>query len=640
MKPVFNHFKNLNSELLLFMVTLKCIYQNNVDFDFREETGMGDKYLSDAIDYKRDIEPNFFVQIFAGVGSGKNYLIESMIKGELKDCPKQTVLLITSRKAKVQETLTQFKKENEENNDPSYTPIFLDENDTELTNRVGRYGNMNSILSECDEPDDYKDFVRVLRDDWGEHKVYQRSVVCTGAYIDKYLRNVYNPGDITTHLWELFDVIAIDEVHSVVMDATYQDAPFAIKALINEILLRERKIDRNEHPYYCKNLILMTGTPDTIKDFGKKSLLTLDKRNECLSVCPANVSFIQNENVYELIRVKLSKGEKGVYFKNHTPNIQSILKGIKADASEVALSFSKEENRKELAKNDPQSHALMVKTEKMLREECMLPEDIMLFVSTSRNKEGINIKNKDFSYMIVEAHNQSDVVQMAGRVRYGIDELYIVLDAKQFELTSWKLESNFAATEIAFKDTATKEYSGAANDYFKAICRKSGLSVFNNKQAGDNVYTHKELKAYIEYIEKTFDFVRFNFFRNVFELYDLRVSGYKYLDNSKKAFERAAEEDNPYYELVSQWFPSAKVHPLIPKEKQAEQVFEEFIKKYGVTRIPESEVDELRQQLNITLNTKYKSMNSLLKRFTTKKLERMSRGKNKSKYHKYKLEVE
>lgn len=49
---------------------------------------MGTRYLSDAIDYKRDIEPNFFVQIFAGVGSGKNYLIESMIKGKLKDCPK------------------------------------------------------------------------------------------------------------------------------------------------------------------------------------------------------------------------------------------------------------------------------------------------------------------------------------------------------------------------------------------------------------------------------------------------------------------------------------------------------------------------------------------------------------------------
>lgn len=69
-------------------------------------------------------------------------------------------------------------------------------------------------------------------------------------------------------------------------------------------------------------------------------------------------------------------------------------------------------------------------------------------------------------------------------------------------------------------------------------------------------------------------------------------------------------------------------------------MFEEFIKKYGVTRIPESDVDELRQQLNITLNEKYKSINPLLKRFTTKKLERMSRDQKKSTYHKYKLKVE
>lgn len=113
---------------------------------------MGTKYLSDAIDYKRDIEPNFFVQIFAGVGSGKNYLIESMIKGELKDCPKQTVLLITSRKAKVQETLTQFRKNDEESGSTegsSCAPLFLDENDKELTNHIGRYGITLDTFSVC-----------------------------------------------------------------------------------------------------------------------------------------------------------------------------------------------------------------------------------------------------------------------------------------------------------------------------------------------------------------------------------------------------------------------------------------------------------------------------------------------------------
>ena len=141
----------------------------------------------------------------------------------------------------------------------------------------------------------------------------------------------------------------------------------------------------------------------------------------------------------------------------------------------------------------------------------------------------------------------------------------------------------------------------------------------------------------IEYIEKTFDFVRFNFFRNVFELYDLRVSGYKYLDNSKKAFERAAEEDNPYYELVSQWFPSAKVHPLIPKEKQAEQVFEEFIKKCGVTRIPESDVFDLAKRLNGVLGENLKQINTILKRFTSKRIKRMTGNLEKSAYHRFKV---
>lgn len=601
---------------------------------------MGEKYLSDAIDYKRDIEPNFFVQIFAGVGSGKNYFIESMIKGTLEGCPRQTVLLITSRKAKVQETLTQFKKENEENNDPAYVPIFLDENDTELTNRVGRYGNMNNIIAECDDPDEFGEFIRTLRDDWGEHKVYQRSVVCTGAYIDKYLRNVYDPSDVTTHLWELFDVIAIDEVHSVVMDATYQDAPFAIKALVNEIILREEEIDRNEHPYFCKHMLLMTGTPDTIKDFGKKSsLVTIDKRDECINVSPANVFFIENKNVYKLIKKELLRGEKVIYFTNFTPAVKTISEEVKVDPSEIAVSFSKEEKRKALAIIDRQAFDLMAKTEAMLREECMLPEDIKLFVSTSRNKEGINIKNKDFRCMIVEAHNQSDVVQMAGRVRHGVDNLYIVINAGQHETPHWQTESDFTSSKIAFKKKRERIYSGAANDYFIEICEGEGLSIYNNKEPDITAYSNEKLKEYIEYIEDTFNFVRYNFFRNVFDFYGLRKTGYKYLDYSNKAFKEASKKENPYFELVSQWFPEAEVHPYVSMEEQANMVFDRFIQKYGESGIPESEVDELRQQLNITLNETYKSINPLLKRFTTKQLVRMSRDQKKSTYHKYKLTV-
>ena len=71
----------------------------------------GKLHLSDAIDYDRDIAPYRFVNIISGVGSGKNYFIDRLIKGdELKHSdgtlvsPKH-ILLITSRKAKVNEQL-------------------------------------------------------------------------------------------------------------------------------------------------------------------------------------------------------------------------------------------------------------------------------------------------------------------------------------------------------------------------------------------------------------------------------------------------------------------------------------------------------------------------------------------------------
>ena len=38
-------------------------------------------YLSEVIDYERDIEPYGFIQIFSGVGSGKNYFINKLCSG-------------------------------------------------------------------------------------------------------------------------------------------------------------------------------------------------------------------------------------------------------------------------------------------------------------------------------------------------------------------------------------------------------------------------------------------------------------------------------------------------------------------------------------------------------------------------------
>ena len=50
------------------------------------------KYLSDIIDYSTDIEPYSIIEIISGVGSGKNYWVETLAKQGKR------ILLITSRK--------------------------------------------------------------------------------------------------------------------------------------------------------------------------------------------------------------------------------------------------------------------------------------------------------------------------------------------------------------------------------------------------------------------------------------------------------------------------------------------------------------------------------------------------------------
>ena len=64
----------------------------------KEELLLGDKRLSEVVDYNLHIAPYKLIQIIAGVGAGKNYWAENCL---MKD---RSVLLITSRKAKLEET--------------------------------------------------------------------------------------------------------------------------------------------------------------------------------------------------------------------------------------------------------------------------------------------------------------------------------------------------------------------------------------------------------------------------------------------------------------------------------------------------------------------------------------------------------
>ena len=82
---------------------------NNDLSGLNNESGL--PHLSKVTVYETDIAPHPFIGIHAGVGSGKSYSIDMLARGytdpdengQVQYFPQQTILLITSKRSKVDE---------------------------------------------------------------------------------------------------------------------------------------------------------------------------------------------------------------------------------------------------------------------------------------------------------------------------------------------------------------------------------------------------------------------------------------------------------------------------------------------------------------------------------------------------------
>ena len=140
---------------------------------------------------------------------------------------------------------------------------------------------------------------------------------------------------------------------------------------------------------------------------------------------------------------------------------------------------------------------------KSLKENETVPHDIKLFIATTKCKEGINIMDEDISTMFSENHYYIDLVQMAGRVRKGLNKLYVIYDAKQ----NYDSFSRFDA-EINIECVA-----GVNEAYSKYIAER--------RKHGDTVDTAQLIKR----VENMFRCIRFNPITQAFEAYEGRING-------------------------------------------------------------------------------------------------------------------
>lgn len=544
-------------------------------------------YLSDVIQFSTDIAPHPFVCIWSGVGSGKNTLIENFAKGiQETNIPKPVILLISSRKSKVIET--------------------LNNNSLDFSNKFTNYTNLNDIYSNEDLSPDHYTYFLTPNDPFST--VIQLSLVCTNAAIETYHKYRFDPSDPVTHLWNRFDMIVWDEAHSITTDSSYQSAPYHVMRLFHETY---RRMMQSENPPRCKHLILMTGTPEPLSSISMpKSTHLLDFRKICKNVFPKNIYFLNNTQVQRQIQMHSQTGERAVYFGNHVPfpNDLSIQFGI--PQNKIAVSFSDEERRLKLKQESESQHVdssgsendyeRMVNVEKHLYNHDSIRSDITFFYTTSRNKEGININDPDIHHVYIESHNLTDIKQMAGRLRNGVENVYIILDSKGHGNSEPRFEQIFAQ-EFCNSNSYNPD-SSHVNTMLNAFCTKQKLTLSEayhseNSEVGEFIDFIKKKSPYLEY-DYFAQEIRYNFYRQKARAFAFKVND---------TFNDAAKHPKKLAALFQKEFPYSFIHtPLSPIDEGREYV-ENYLKQHPERDHPYSEIIEIAEYLKKLLGTPKRS---------------------------------
>lgn len=481
------------------------------------------KHLSKTIDYDRDIAPYRFIKIYAGVGSGKNRFIDRLVQGNYFKhadgtyVEKQYILLITSRRSKVNEQLNL--------DNVTYDPA------------IGEFDNNDSWLIFDPKYSNYYESPMMELEDldgWGSPLIYRRSCVNTNAKIEANLRKSYKDQNIASHPWERFDMIIVDEVHSLLSDASFQSAPFYVRRLIEETLKRSSK---------CK-VIVMTGTPEVLDLYPLfEEAHLIDRMEECISVRPQTIEFITKKEAESKQHDMLMKGQKFVAFFNHIKDVLSLGKEY-PDAT--AVSFSDRKERDELKKSNINIYKKMVATEDYIAQNKHLPDDITAFLCTAKHKEGINIKNDDVSVLFIESHSKEVILQMAGRIRNPVDKLYLVFDSRPHTDLESPLEAELSKRE---------DMLASINSYFQEKCKEYDFPLFDKEASGKPVHCLEKTGAVIDYIHAKFPHIRFDYFTSMFVYYPEKAISKAYHKEQQKIFSTAAETESGLIELAQQWYP-------------------------------------------------------------------------------------
>lgn len=494
------------------------------------------KRVVELVNVETQINPYRLTLIHSGVGSGKNGFVDGWVDketGEYKEGLTKygRVLLITSRKAKVDETIKKHKK---------YEELFVSFSTEKKLDGIDKTS---------------------------------KNVVCTNSYIANKIKYTYKINSASSKFWNKFKYVVLDEYHSLVTDATFSDSGYYIVEMIKEIL--------NSKEDNTPKLILMSGTPDPIAEhFAEYNPNVIDLLDSAVFLKPKCFQFITKDYVNQRIYQLLRQNKTVVYFKNklkYFPNfLEDILYGeelfasveneieeykefpkigSKERASKIGVCVAAESVNKLL--EDEYDDSILKNSESFIKvqaNEEKIPEEIKLLITNAKTKEGINIESK-VDYVFIESHVLSDIIQMCGRFRYpdSISKIYLIHDAAQFYISQEESEEDIKAS---------------IENYNKAI------ETIISKECNSNRSEYSEgAISFIEVAEKSSNNIRFNPFTQKFECnkwYNIAQNELRKSLNLYKSNYESFVANKIFYSSYEKYFKGVKVlADLLPSKNQA-----------------------------------------------------------------------
>lgn len=393
-----------------------------------------------------------------------------------------------------------------------------------IENELTKHGNVLLITSRKAKKDE------TVLDSIFEGKLNKSKldncVVYTNSGIESFIKNAPVDGSYDS-LCNYFDYIVVDEAHSIVTDSTFADAPFHLWSLIKKLSEKMK-------------FILMTGTIKPIQKIIDDGWQVYDCMHDCINIKPKRIIINHKDKILKTIEKINNNDEKIIYLANSAKSICTDLykdfqEKSKIDKRTIAFSMSDSKVKEyEIDKKMNEEYKRLCDTYESIIEDKKLPDDIKLLITTSRLKEGINIKDIDVKNIFCESHIASDIIQFAGRVRTGLETLYIVKDAEQ--------NNNYKLKEIDYKFCRDNGLE-ACNEYLKNIeATVDDMLQDNFDNVMSKTNTNKKVNEFVDFVESRLAYIRYNHIENMFEIYEHRHIAVEQVNNNIDMFNKNPEK--------------------------------------------------------------------------------------------------